>query len=74
MAVFRNHAKIYAGTGPLFAFAIESSANINTNPRAEQTCTTIGQDVFDFYKTYYDGITSYNRDFDTWKPWTKPTA
>lgn len=26
MAIFRNHAKVFAGTGPAFAFAIESSA------------------------------------------------
>ena len=31
-ALFRNHSKIMAGTGDKFAFAIESSANINTNP------------------------------------------
>ena len=69
VAIFRNHAKIYAGIGPKFAFGIESSANINTNPRAENTVITIGLDIFDFYKSYFDGIKSYRRDFDLWKKW-----
>lgn len=48
-----NHSKIYAGTGPLFAFGIESSANINTNKRTENFCITIGQEIYDFYNDYF---------------------
>lgn len=59
IAVFRNHSKIYAGTGDKFAFGIETSANINTNPRTENGCITIGRDIYDFYKTYFDGIVSF---------------
>lgn len=59
MAIFRNHSKIYAGTGPLFSFGIQSSANINTNPRTEQTCITIDKGLFEFYKDYFDGINSF---------------
>lgn len=59
IAVFRNHSKIYAGTGERFAFGIETSANINTNPRTENGCITIGRDIYDFYKTYFDGIVSF---------------
>lgn len=55
-AVFRNHAKIYAGIGERFAFGIQSSANINTNPRTEQACITIDRGLYDFYKEYFDGI------------------
>lgn len=72
VAVFRNHTKIYAGIGKKFAFAIESSANINTNPRAENTVITVGMDGFEFYKAYFDKIISFNREFDTWKPWKIP--
>lgn len=59
IAVFRNHSKIYAGIGPDFAFGIETSANINTNPRTENGCITISREIYDFYKTYFDGITSF---------------
>lgn len=69
VAIFRNHAKIFAGFGPDIAFAIESSANINTNPRTEQSAVHIDRDLAEFYKGYYDGIRSYIRDFDEWQPW-----
>ena len=62
IAVFRNHAKIFAGIGPKFAFGIETSANINTNPRVENGCVTIGRDIYEFYKNYFDGIVSFNTD------------
>lgn len=69
VAIFRNHSKIYAGIGSKYSFAIESSANINTNPRAENTVITTGHDIYSFYKEYFDNIKSYNRDFDSWEPW-----
>lgn len=67
LCVFRNHAKIYAGIGEKFPFFIESSANINTNPRTENTCITLDKDGFDFYKEFFDGITAFNKkDFPEW--------
>ena len=62
IAIFRNHTKIYAGIGPKFAFGIETSANINTNPRAENGCITIGEEIYHFYKNYFDGIISFKTD------------
>jgi len=62
VSIFRNHSKIIAGYGNKFHFAIESSANINTNPRAENTCLNIGVDIFNFYKEYFDGIISFVRE------------
>lgn len=59
IAVFKNHSKIYAGYGEKFAFGIETSANINTNPRTENGCLTIGNEIFDFYKGYFDKIKSF---------------
>lgn len=53
---FRNHSKIYAGVGEQFAFVIESSANINTNPRTEQGVITINRKLYQFYKDYFDEI------------------
>jgi len=59
IAVFKNHSKIYAGIGNKFAFGIETSANINTNPRTENGCLTISKGIFEFYKQYFDGIKSF---------------
>lgn len=56
IAVFRNHSKIFAGYGEKFSFGIETSANINTNPRAENGCITISEEIYRFYKDYFDGI------------------
>uniref|UniRef100_A0A6M3JXT9 Uncharacterized protein n=1 Tax=viral metagenome TaxID=1070528 RepID=A0A6M3JXT9_9ZZZZ len=69
VAIFRNHSKIFAGVGDDFAFAIESSANVNTNPRAENTTITIGDEIFHFYKDYFDGIVSFDNSFPDWKKW-----
>ena len=62
IAVFRNHSKIFAGYGNKFAFGIETSANINTNPRTENGCITIAQGIYEFYKDYFDGIISFEKE------------
>ena len=67
-AIFRNHAKVFCGFGNRFDFVIESSANINTNPRAENTVITIDKGLAYFYKDYFDGIISFERNFDDWTP------
>jgi hypothetical protein len=59
IAVFRNHSKIYAGYGNKFYFGIETSANINTNPRTENGCITIDKGLFNFYKNFFDKIKSF---------------
>lgn len=61
IAVFRNHSKVMAGIGTEFSFAIESSANINTNPRTENTVITIGEDIAQFYIYFFDGIISFDK-------------
>ncbi|MBQ7212801.1 MAG: hypothetical protein IJS19_09115 [Muribaculaceae bacterium] len=60
-AIFRNHSKIYAGCNAAdnFYFGIQTSANINTNPRTEQGSITVDKGIFDFYKDYFDGIKSF---------------
>lgn len=60
IAVFKNHAKIFAGIGEKFAFGIQTSANINTNPRTENGCITIDEGLYQFYKAYFDGIDSFS--------------
>lgn len=61
VAVFRNHSKIMTGDGEKFPFALESSANINTNPRTEQTTLTVSGELYRFYKDYFDGIVSIDK-------------
>lgn len=70
VAIFRNHSKVMAGFGERFDFAIESSANVNTNPRSEATVVTIDTDLARWYKgEIFDKIQSFNRDFDDWQPY-----
>ena len=63
VAIFRNHSKIYAGCNEEddFYFGIQTSANINTNPRTEQGCITIDKGLYEFYKEYFDGINSFEK-------------
>lgn len=62
ICVFKNHSKIFAGIGDKFDFGIQTSANINTNPRTENGNITINKDVYHFYKEYFDGINSFEKD------------
>lgn len=66
VCIFRNHSKVFAGFGDKFDFAIESSANINTNPRTENTTITINTELAHFYKDFFDDINSFDRNFDDW--------
>jgi len=59
IAMFKNHSKIFAGYGNKYSFGLETSANINTNPRTENACITINKEIYNFYKEYFDGIVSF---------------
>lgn len=70
VAIFRNHSKVMVGFGEKFDFTIESSANVNTNPRSECTVITVDSGLARWYKEeIFDGINSYNQDFPDWKPY-----
>ena len=69
VAMFRNHAKVTVLLGEKFDAVIESSANFNGNPRTEQTCITVDSDLAHWYKEFFDGIKSFERNFDEVKPW-----
>lgn len=68
VAVFRNHSKIFMCRAGSRAWVIQSSANINTNPRTENTVITSDYELFLHHKSYFDGIKSFTRDFDEWTP------
>lgn len=63
VAVFRNHSKIYLCRAGDRAWVVESSANINTNPRTENTVITADRDLYAHHKAYFDGIRAFNREF-----------
>lgn len=62
LVVFRNHSKVMAIKGERFDCVIESSANINTNPRSENTVVTIDSAVADFYINLFGQIIPFNKD------------
>lgn len=59
LVVFRNHSKIFAGCAEDFYFGIQTSANINTNPRTENGCIIVSREIYEFYKSFFDGINSF---------------
>ena len=69
IAICRNHAKIMVLLGERFDAVVESSANVNTNPRIEQACITVDSELAHWYKDFFDGIISFERNFDEVKPW-----
>ena len=61
--IARNHSKVMLAaneTSGYFA-AIESSANVNTNPRIEQTAIHRSEDLLRFYQDFFDDLVSYDR-------------
>ncbi len=61
VAVSLNHSKVFAGANyaERFFFGIQSSANINTNPRVEQSSITIDKGIFEFYKGFFDKVETF---------------
>ena len=60
--IFRNHSKIMAVHGERFDCLIESSANVNTNPRSENTVLTVDRSLVREYIELLNGINSFNKD------------
>lgn len=70
-ARIRNHSKLMCFFGERFSGTIESSANVDTNPRIEQTCITINRDLAGFYKEFFDQMIDYDGRYKDWQPWTE---
>lgn len=63
VVVARNHSKVMAGRGLSFDFIIQTSANINTNPRVENASIIIPDDetadaMLAFYEDFFKTIKS----------------
>ena len=56
--------------GERFDCLIESSANVNTNPRSENTVLTVDKELVEDYINLFNGIKSFNRQFDHVKPYS----
>lgn len=63
MVIFRNHSKVMAIEGERFDCLIESSANINTNPRSENTVLTVDRELTGEYIQLFSEIVPFNKDF-----------
>lgn len=63
LVVFRNHAKIMMIKGDRFDCLIESSANVNTNPRSENTVITVDSTLTDEYINLFGRIRPFNKDY-----------
>lgn len=76
VATFRNHSKVMLlGNRDSNRFVVvESSANLNTNPRTEQTSVTADAGLFHFYADFFDAIQSFNHNFGNWAPWRRTAA
>lgn len=61
LVVARNHSKVMLVRGGGRHLVIESSANVNTNPRIEQTAVHASAELFDFYREFFDGLRSIDR-------------
>ncbi|MBR0288639.1 MAG: hypothetical protein IJQ82_06630 [Selenomonadaceae bacterium] len=69
VAICRNHSKVMVLLGERFDCVVESSANVNTNPRIENCVITVDSELAHWYKNFYDGIKSFERNFDDVTPW-----
>jgi len=62
LVVFRNHSKVMMIKGERFDCLIESSANVNTNPRSENTVVTVDRGLVDEYIRLFADIIPFNKD------------
>lgn len=63
IVIARNHSKVIcAGNESADYFLVmEGSANVNTNPRIEQTTITRDRALFDFYLDFFNGLRSIDK-------------
>lgn len=63
LIVAKNHSKVTlaCNTKESYYITIESSANVNTNPRIEQSAIHCGKDLHAFYLEFFGGIKSIDK-------------
>lgn len=67
LIVAKNHSKVTLACNAEegYYIAIESSANVNTNPRIEQTALHNSKDLHAFYLEFFSGIRSIDKHSKT---------
>lgn len=63
VVIAKNHSKITLASldADDYYLAIESSANVNTNPRIEQTAMHRSRELFEFYRDFFRDLRSIDR-------------
>lgn len=63
MVIAKNHSKVTlaSNTQDAYHLVMESSANVNTNPRIEQTAIHCNADLYQFYRDFFHDIRSIDR-------------
>lgn len=62
LVIAKNHSKVMlARQANALHLVFESSANVNTNPRIEQTCITHDVTLHAFYDEFFHGLKSIDR-------------
>lgn len=69
VCMLMNHSKVMVMLGDRFDVLVESSSNVNSNPRIENTAITVSTELALWYKEQFDGFFSFDRDFDEVKPY-----
>lgn len=63
IVIAKNHSKVTlaANEADNYRLVIESSANVNTNPRIEQSAVHCSDELYRFYADFFHGIRSIDR-------------
>lgn len=63
LIIAKNHSKVTlaANESEGYYLVMESSANVNTNPRIEQTAIHASRELFEFYREFFNGLRSIDR-------------
>lgn len=63
LVIARNHSKVTLCAVDDYRIVIESSANVNTNPRIEQSALHHNADLHAFYLEFFNGVKSIDNRF-----------
>lgn len=63
LCIARNHSKLILASNEAddYHLVMEGSANVNTNPRIEQTAIHCSAELLAFYRDFYSGLRSIDR-------------
>lgn len=65
LVIAKNHSKVTLCSVDDYKIVIESSANVNTNPRIEQSALHHNADLHGFYLDFFNGVKSIDKSSKT---------